>query len=149
MRKSSPALVPKAPAADTLKAEVDEFGAILAEKDAWDAKFAAKLSRLKILRQQLLDRYQHVPPDEAITAEGKRYILTISMREQERKIISMSELFNSLGRAKFLLHCRFPLAACDSLHVNRALIRSERTGPRTVDAVAKASGTGGSVSDAA
>src|ERR1051326_3005293 len=76
----------------------------------------------------------NLAPGESCIADGSKYQCFISEQQNQREITDMAELFEMLGREKFLAHCSFPLAKIDELlgDCSPVLIpvKAERTGPR-------------------
>jgi hypothetical protein len=117
---------------------IDEYG----ELDRRIAEFKPICDRAAALKKEIVSWFERESADQSFVAEGLRYTVQISPKAVERRIVDMAKLFLRIGKAKFLELCRFPLAAIDQ-HIpaenHSEFLLSERSGNRSVKAVAKAS----------
>jgi hypothetical protein len=116
---------------------VDEFG----ELSRQIAAFKPVIDRHKVLEREIASWYDSDNPAEAYEIEGSVYTAQVSARKRERRIVDMGKLFRHLGKLDFIRWCTFPLSAIDKLiasDLQSEFLTEERTGSRSVKAVAKA-----------
>jgi hypothetical protein len=116
---------------------VDEYGELCRQV----AAFKPVLDRQKALEREIASWYDEQAPEEAYEVEGTVYTVQISARKRERRITDLPALFKHLGKLEFVRWCTFPLSAIDKLidkDLQSEFLTEERTGSRTVKAVAKA-----------
>ncbi len=85
--------------------------------------------------------YADESADLSFTSEGNKYLCTVGVCGNVRSIVSMPQVFASLGPSKFLAGCGFTLKKLDELlpPADAALlVTSARTGTRPVKTFAKA-----------
>jgi hypothetical protein len=118
---------------------VDEFGRL----DTELAGFKPRIARHEQLRKQIQSWYDEENAEHSFLAEGKEYVLEVTARANERKILSMAEVKRRLGLARFLKLCKFPLGVLDEIippAEQSPLVSIERTGNRSVRVIPKYSG---------
>jgi len=105
-----------------------------------EAVFAPHGERLTQLREEIQTWYPEKADDEPVNETYGDYILQLGPRQNEREIVSMSKLFNQLGKTTFLKLCRFPLTVIDQIKIDpqilKVLVIKLRTGARRVTTVA-------------
>ena len=129
-------LVPKAPNVERIPV-IDEYGEICRQIDALKPAFA----RQKVLRV-LIDMWSEAAEaDQPALFTGSKYDLQVSPRENQTKIASIRRVSKLLGVSRFMSICSITLKAVRE-NVTQAqfdsLVVTERTGSRSVKAVAKA-----------
>lgn len=113
---------------------IDEYG----ELSRRVAEFKPTIDRHKKLKDEIESWYALKPAGEAFVEHGEAYSVQLSARAHERTIISMDRLYKRLGKTRFLEWATFPLSVIDKLFANPGeILKSERTGHRKVEAVAR------------
>ena len=92
---------------------VDEIGALSAKL----APFAADVKRLEQLRKAARGwpEADKSKPEAAVAYSGKKFVLTLGPRENERKIRSLAAVFKEVGKTKFVAACSLTLKALTEL----------------------------------
>lgn len=115
---------------------IDRFG----ELKRRVAEFKPTSDEAAKLEKEIASWYEDEPADEAFVAAGNSYTVQIGPKALERRITDMPRVLTIVGKSRFLEICRFPLAAVDQ-HIPATqvpdVLSSERSGNRTVKAVAK------------
>lgn len=117
---------------------VDEFGEI----DRLVKAFAPTLRRHEELKKQIQSLAADKPAEVDVSLDGRLYQVQISARKLERKIVDVPRVFVMLGKKRFLELCSMTLKALESaITPDRfaEIVVEDRTGSRTITAVAKAS----------
>lgn len=132
----------KAESASPDPAMLDEFG----ELKRQEAAFAKSKSRLEILRKNIAGCVPpNHPADQPVTFSGRLYDVNVSTQQNQRRVKSYPRLFKLLGWKRFssvlakLSGWVTALEAELGEEQAAAHFTEERTGPRTITAVAKAS----------
>ncbi len=116
---------------------VDELGAL----DAQIAPLEDLAKRAAEIRAKVRALYAEESADLSFTSEGNKYLCTIGVCGNVRSIVSIPQVFASLGASKFLGACSFTLKKLDELIAPAEvalLVTSARTGTRPVKTFAKA-----------
>ena len=111
------------------RAAVDAYGE-LQRKLQETAPLARKAEDLG---QAIRGWLAELPAGESIELQGERYVLQVSSRQKQRKIMDIKGLFKALGTTRFLSIASVPLKTLDAILSTdeRALYTSEeQTGPR-------------------
>ncbi len=127
----------KKPTSTDRAALVDELGAL----DAQIAPLEDLAKRAAEIRAKVRALYADESADQTFTTEGKKYLCTVGVCGNERRITSMPQVFASLGASKFMAACSFTLKKLDELLAPAEvalLVASARTGTRPVKTFAKA-----------
>ncbi len=136
---STKARLVEAKAEDVSRAAiVDEYG----ELDRKIQEFKPTTKRYEELKKTIQGWYADLPAEQSSVAEGKLYTVQVGARENRRKITNMLKVYRLIGMQKFLELCSISLEAIEKVIAPSRLegiISSERTGPRTLRPVAKAS----------
>jgi len=115
---------------------VDEFSKL----DGQLQPIKPLLKRHDELRKKIQGWYDNEPAEQAFTVNGENgNVVSVSARSHETKIVAMSKLFTSLGKARFIALVHMPLKNLYSAFSRDAAadyVETERTGSRTVRAVA-------------
>jgi hypothetical protein len=118
---------------------IDEYG----ELKRQEAAFQPTADRLKYLRSVIAGWIPDThPAEEGIEFHGLRYEVHATARANERRVANLAKILKFLGREKFFSVCRVAVGALEEALGKAAAAPwfvSERTGPRTISAVAKAS----------
>jgi hypothetical protein len=125
-------------------AVVDEFGALSREL----AEFKPRVDRCKKLAEEIAGWYATAPATEAFEASGGQYIVQVSARKRERKLMDAAMFSEFVGMEYFLSVCTVPMKAIDALPRGIAariedagIIHDDHTGNRTVVSVPRAQPT--------
>jgi len=118
---------------------VDEFGAL----DQELAAVKAKLRRREELAKAIRSWHADADAESTHTSSGDEYEVILGAREMETHLAPMPEIFQALGKEKFLEACSMTvkgLQAAAEASVVLRLTRKEQTGSRSlvVRAVEKA-----------
>lgn len=92
-----------------------------------------KQARVAELRPALLAQL-HLEPIDAVSVEGKRYVVQIGEQTMRRSIIAMPKIYEILGAEAFVRNCTFSMEKLDDLldpAQRKEVLASERTGPRS------------------
>lgn len=121
---------------------IDEFG----ELKRREAEFGPVAARLRLLRETIASWLpEDHPGDQPATFQGSLYTVNLSIAQQQRKVTSFPRLFKVLGRTRFfglLGKLQGWVSVLEGeLGKEKAefWLVQERTGSRTITAVAKAS----------
>lgn len=112
-------------------ARVDEFG----ELDRQITAMRPRVARLAVLRAEIQSWYAESDAAGTFAVAGELYDVQIGAKAQQRTPM-MQKLYRFLGKVKFLENCTFPVSTADKLDAS-AFFQTERSGPRTVTAVAR------------
>lgn len=117
-------------------AVIDRYG----ELKRRAAEFKPTSDEAAKLGKEIASWYDDEPADEAFVAAGNSYTVQIGQKAIERRITDMPRVLTIVGKSRFMQLCGFPLAAVDQ-HIAATqipdVLSSERSGDRTVKAVAK------------
>jgi hypothetical protein len=118
----------------TLAQIIDELGALEAEV----APLNPKLTRIKVLRDSIRERYAKQAADKDFVAEGTRYAVAIGACAWETEI-DRNKLFKRIGKLAFLKWCGFTVKALKNFdpEVAELVITKAQTGTRSLDVMAK------------
>jgi hypothetical protein len=126
------------------RALVDNYGEVDQRLELIESDRKILLAQKKKLSEPLLAAYAELPADETAIAEGERYRVTIGAKENRRRITDLGKIFKIFGRDRFLELCDIALkkleeglAELKKSHLLPTLVVQERTGPRTLSAIAK------------
>ena len=113
---------------------INEFG----DLDRRIKEFKPVTERHRVLKEEIAGWFASHPADQPALAESDRYTIQLSPRAQQRSIISLAKIYRKIGQALFLKIATVPLKALDVACPDQdGLVVTERTGVRTVTAVAK------------
>ncbi len=137
-----PSLVPsKAPQPISINSKaqmIDEYG----ELSRQIAEMKPNLARHKVLSDLLQSWYLEHPAGLPAVAEGHHYSLQIGPRENHTTILSIANVRKAIGAVRFLEVCSITLKAIKECLGDGpafdSLVSIDRTGPRSLKAVAKA-----------
>ena len=118
------------------RALIDEYGE-LARKVLMHAATAA---RFELLKGQIKAWFDSAPCDADGDVDGVLYRIHVTARERERRVRSMSELYNAIGLEKFLEVATVTIGALeDAIGKTRAaaFVVEEQTGSRRIKPIAK------------
>jgi hypothetical protein len=111
---------------------VDQIGALEAKL----APYAGDIATLKRLREAAREwpAADKIAPESTACYSGKRYVLTLGMRENERKIRNLADVFALVGKVRFVAACSLTLKALGELVGQDAdkFVSFARTGYRTI-----------------
>lgn len=115
---------------------IDEYGDLQRRVK----EFKLTQDRYEALGKTIQSWYEESDPEMPYLAEGLRYTITVSAKENQRKIKSIPKLYKFFGREKFLEICSVALGVLDKtlpewLHAEH--IVTARTGKRRLDPIAK------------
>lgn len=129
----------KQTAEDRLRARlIDQAGAL--EAELADLKKKSKL--LTELKKRIVALADPYPAAQGILLDGDQYAASVSAQEYERAISDMEAVFRTLGEDLFLSLCSMTmknLEANTTPEEIEKLVTKERTGPRTVTLLKRAS----------
>lgn len=110
---------------------IDEYAELDKKIAPWKPAFA----RHKELRETITGWYDELPAADTFEAKGKKYTITVSPREFQRKIVSMTKVKAKLGLKRFLTLCGFTLKNLDA-HIptseQKGMVIREQTGHRSL-----------------
>lgn len=125
---------------------IDEAGRLKLKLAASDAEHQAVTAtdrvRLASLRAAFPEWVGTEPADKALALEGERFIVSLSERGNQSHVRSLTKVYRRLGRLEFFKHAEIGLGVLRALlpkHEHDTFIATERTGPRAVKIVRKAS----------
>lgn len=118
---------------------IDEYGELSRQIDA----FAPTVRRQKAIEEELVSWVENVPADRSTELVGNNYVIQVSERQYQRRILSMQKVYKAVGSLKaFLENCSFSLKALDALVKDQTgLVDNSRVGRRNFKAVARAAKT--------
>jgi hypothetical protein len=119
---------------------IDELGAL--QEDLLQAGAPAKIRRAEALRKELAAEIDGLAPaDRVWHGCGEHFEVLAGMKENRRRVRSVSEVQAALGPERFLDACSVTLAALERvLPASEAagLVVEERTGPRSIQSFRRA-----------
>lgn len=114
---------------------VDEYGSLNLKL----APFRAELRRTDELASIIRSWYADLAPNLAYSAKGEKFVVVAGPKENQRKILSMPNVFRLLGQKRFLDFCSLPIKVLEanaSAAEMSKLIASQQTGPRALQVAA-------------
>ena len=115
---------------------IDEYGRLSTHLKGLNEK----IKRQEQLRKMILTWYTGGEVDQAFDEDGQLFSVHIGPCALQRSIRSMVALKDRLGLTKFLKLCSFSLERLDTVLLpedQSTFVVQQRTGPRTVIAIAK------------
>lgn len=118
------------------RAQIDEFG----ELQRRVAEFQPTAKRSKELAEQIESWCTDEPAGLSLVLEGERYTAQISAQKLESEVVDLPKLLKKIGPNRFLLLVKGLVTKARSVltpEEAKIFVAEERTGSRTVKAVAK------------
>lgn len=107
------------------------------EKKAKVDLFKPTKDRSEALAKEIRARFENKPAAQKFEIRGNRAVIQIGMKEQERSITSLFQLYkrSRLKIQEFLQKCKMTLSEAEDIPGSEHLIVMERTGSRDLKAV--------------
>lgn len=110
---------------------VDEYGRL----DAEVSPYKAKIRRLEEIGKSVRAFYTDLDPEQTASLTGSEYGVALGPRGYETKILSMADVYRTLGPSKFLKACSMTIKSLEASVAAAelvALTKRERTGSRPI-----------------